>query len=137
MVMKDFTDNDHCFACGTQNPQGLKLDFIYDKKNDQAYAKTEFNQHHQGWKNVLHGGIISTVLDEVMIKAAHFKGHACATIELSVRFKHPTLINGEYTIRGKVVDIRQKIVYGEASLTNQQNIVTAKAKGKFFLLPAK
>ena len=55
-----------CFACGSKNPIGLKLKFSLDDNN---VMRTQFTPQkvHQGYKNVVHGGIIALILDEVMV----------------------------------------------------------------------
>jgi uncharacterized protein (TIGR00369 family) len=132
--MNRYYDDDFCFACGFKNPQGLKLKFIFDEKNDQLVSKTTFSKYFQGWKNVLHGGIISTVLDEIMVKATSQKGYQCVTAELNVRFKRPALLNGEYTITGKVTEVRNKIILTEGCITNGRHHIFASATGKYFIL---
>ena len=91
--MKDFNDDNFCFVCGSNNPHGLKLSFTYNEKNDETISKAIFPRHLQGWKDVLHGGIISTVLDEILIKAARHKGFDCVTAECAcgARQKTPLL----------------------------------------------
>ena len=68
-------DDHYCFVCGEENPSGLHLKFSANKGKIQ----TEFipRKIHQGYKNIVHGGIISTLLDEAMVKAALMQEHAC------------------------------------------------------------
>ena len=65
-------ERDMCFVCGPKNPVGLKVSFNWDGK----VARAEFtpNRSHQGWSGVVHGGIISCLLDEAMSWAALFDG---------------------------------------------------------------
>ena len=132
--MNQFNDNNHCFVCGFHNPVGLKLNFQYDEQNREVVSKTIFNRHFQGWQGVLHGGLISTVLDEIMIKAAAQKGLKCVTVELNVRFKKPALLGKEFTIKGKIKEIRKRLVFAESSLTDADNILIALATGKFITI---
>jgi len=83
----DTGENPLCFACGKDNKWGLKLSF----KNIDGKAVTEFTPHlyYQGYKETVHGGIISTILDESMVYAALFHNKEVVTARLSVRFKHP------------------------------------------------
>ena len=132
--MNDFNDDNSCFACGQKNPIGLHLSFIYEEETDSIVSTTTFSKSFQGWQDVLHGGIITTVLDEVMIKAAHHKGYKCATIELSVRFKQPVFLGKEYTIKGRFKNLRGKIVFAEGFLLDKTKNIYASATGKFFLI---
>ena len=74
---KDFT---MCFGCGQNNPIGLKLTFKWDGKT----AKAEFtpNRFHQGWSGMIHGGIITSLLDEAMSYATLFEGMNCITASI-------------------------------------------------------
>ncbi len=132
--MKNFNDDNFCFVCGTDNPHGLKLSFGYDEKNDETISKATFQSHFQGWKDVLHGGIISTVLDEILIKAAKQKGFDCVTAELLVKFKKPALTNTEYVIKGKIKEIRKKIVFAQGCVMSANNKTIASANGKLFII---
>lgn len=134
--MKDFNDNNYCFACGSANPQGLKLSFSYNDESGEAISATVFSRHFQGWENMLHGGIISTVLDEIMVKAAAYKGFKCVTAALNVEFKNPAFIDKPYIIKGKVIGTRGKIVFTEGIIQDAiaENKIIATSTGKLFIL---
>lgn len=57
-IMK-LEDNRKCFVCGEKNPNGLHLDF----KLEDDILKTNFNanERYQGYKGILHGGVIKNV----------------------------------------------------------------------------
>lgn len=133
--MKTFNDDNMCFVCGTGNNSGLKLDFQYDEENDRVIAETSFPNHFQGWMGVLHGGIVSTVLDEVMVKAAGQKGFRTVTAELNVRFKKPAKLENSFLIWGKVTGSRGRVVTCEASIQDQNGTIAATAAGKFMHMP--
>ena len=132
--MEQFNDDNYCFVCGTQNPVGLKLNFRYDEKNEEMVSNTSFLRHFQGWQGVLHGGLISTVLDEIMIKAAAQKGLKCVTAELNIKFKKPALLKKEFIIKGKVNEIRRRIVFTEGSVVDSDGTTIAAANGKFITI---
>ena len=130
--MENFSDNNLCFVCGTGNPQGLKLTVQYNKELDQVECEVRFPTHLQGWQGVVHGGLVSTVLDEIMIKAAAEKKLKCVTGEINVKFKKPTLTDKTYLIRGKVVEIRKRLIFTEGFLSDSDGKIMAAAKGKLF-----
>ena len=72
-------DNNRCFACGTENEAGLKLQFSYS--DDDREAETRFlpNMCYQGWKDLVHGGILMTLMDETMAKVRAAAGIEPAT----------------------------------------------------------
>lgn len=134
MKENNFNDDNYCFVCGNRNPIGLKLTFQYDEENDEIVSNTVFPRHFQGWEGVLHGGLISTVMDEVMIKAAAQKGCKCVTAELNVRFKKPALLDKEFTIKGKVTEVSTRLVTAKGTIVDPDNTVIAAATGKFVVL---
>ena len=87
-------DNHKCFVCGKKNPDGLKINFKVSDNKIQA----EFIPHSslQGYANIVHGGIISMLLDEAMGKLAFELGINCLTAEINVRFKNPAYVGRKY-----------------------------------------
>lgn len=128
--MLKLEDDRYCFACGERNPEGLKLTFDWDGKT----LKSSFTprKEHQGYKDVVHGGIISTVLDECMAWAAIKKLNTmAATAELSVRLKNP-LRTGEKTLtEARVENTSRKLVEASSTMKRASDgkvIATARAK---------
>jgi uncharacterized protein (TIGR00369 family) len=132
--MQQFNDDNYCFACGVQNPVGLKLAFHYHEETGEMISQAVFPRHFQGWQGVLHGGLISTALDEVMVKAAAQKGLKCVTAELNVRFKNPAFLTKDFTIKGKITGIRKRVILGEGCVTDSDNTLIATANGKFITI---
>jgi uncharacterized protein (TIGR00369 family) len=82
-----------CFVCGRQNPVGLKVDFYEDHEANQLKAEVVVPDKYQGYPGVVHGGIISAILDEVSGRAVMIEGgddRLLATLRLTVRFRRPT-----------------------------------------------
>jgi len=132
--MTKFNDNNNCFVCGTKNKIGLKLKFRYIKKSDLVKSEVIFPEHFQGWANVVHGGLISTVLDEIMIKTAEIRGLKCVTAEININFKKPALTKIKYILNGKIKEKRRKIIFTEASIQDLDNTTIATANAKLFII---
>ena len=80
-------EDDHmCYVCGKENPQGLKLDFKHPEK-DRLEATVVFTKEHQGFKNIVHGGMMAMLLDEMMVNLAWKEGIPAVTAEFTVRLK--------------------------------------------------
>jgi len=104
-----------CFACGQDNPIGLKLKFSWDGKTATAeFTPTEF---HQGWQGVLHGGIISTILDEAMSYVAYFQGIDTITAKSEVRFKQPVPTQKPLLISATTAKRTRKLLETRATLS--------------------
>ena len=86
--------DDYCFACGTKNPIGLHLEFA--PVEDKVVAKKILPREYQGYTNVVHGGIVTLLLDEAMGSFVQEKYNEQAmTGRLEVRYKHPTPVETE------------------------------------------
>jgi uncharacterized protein (TIGR00369 family) len=82
-----------CFVCGIQNPVGLKLAFYEDAEAKQVRAEISVPDQYQGYPGVVHGGIVSAILDEVSGRAVLLHGsddELMATLRLTVRYRRPT-----------------------------------------------
>lgn len=132
--MSKLKDDNYCFVCGKDNPRGLRLSFDFDEESGDVICRTSFPKHLQGWRDVLHGGIISTVLDEIMAKAVGQRGFKGVTAELNVRFKQPAITETEYEIRGRVKELKKRLVFTEAEILDEKQKPVAAATAKFIVL---
>lgn len=85
----------YCFGCGRENPHGLKLSF-YEAEDGGVWAPWTPVREHEGFSGIAHGGLITTVLDEVMGWAVYHRRIWAVTGTLDVRFRRPVPI-GEPT----------------------------------------
>jgi hypothetical protein len=76
-MIEELSDDRFCFVCGERNPEGLHVDFYLE--DDKAIGEFVALKKYQGYKDIIHGGIISTLLDEAMVKVALLKGILCVT----------------------------------------------------------
>ena len=94
--------NEWCFGCGHQNPFGLKLTF---EEQDETYiARFTGRPQHQGYDGIMHGGIVSTLLDEIMARYLYAKGMNAVTARLEVRYLKPTPIGVPLLLKGRIVE---------------------------------
>ena len=123
---------DMCFACGKKNPVGLKLKV----KQDGKIVRTEFtpNKYHQGWWGVVHGGILTTLLDEAMGYAAIFEGLCCVTAQMQTRLRRPASIGEPLIITGWVTNNKRKFLETEAAVSLKDGTVIAEATATLFIL---
>jgi uncharacterized protein (TIGR00369 family) len=121
-----------CFACGQKNPIGLKLSFGWDGK----VARTEFtpNKFHQGWAGVVHGGIISCLLDEAMSYAALFAGVNSLTARMQTRFRRPLKIEEPLTITASLTKKTRRLVEAKAEMSLKDGTPVAESTATMFIL---
>ncbi|MGE5340109.1 MAG: PaaI family thioesterase [Candidatus Omnitrophota bacterium] len=133
--MSTFNPDNYCFVCGKENPVGLKLTFTFNAETNETVSHVVFPQHFQGWTGIVHGGLISTVLDEIMFHAAfHRVPQKMATVEMTVRFKKPARIDKTFTLTGKVIDIKRRLICAEGHLIDSDHVLVASASGKFMVV---
>jgi uncharacterized protein (TIGR00369 family) len=123
---------DMCFACGQKNPIGLKLNVIPDGKG----VKAEFtpSKFHQGWSGVVHGGIISCLLDEATSYAALFSGVNTITAKMQARFKRPAQIGEPLTITARVTRKTRKLVEAKGEVRLKDGTPVADSTATMFIL---
>jgi uncharacterized protein (TIGR00369 family) len=125
-------DDDWCFACGRSNPHGLQLtDFAFDGE----YYSVQFTaaRHHQGWMDMTHGGIVATLLDEVMTRLLWEQGHNVATAELSVRYHQAAPVGEQMQARSWLVASKRRYFQTAAELLLPDGSVIASAQAKFLI----
>ena len=98
-VATAISDN-YCFVCGKDNPRGFKIEVRYLDAEMAAETELSLAREFQGWADVIHGGILSTMLDELMAHAVwHFAGPGL-TLSLEVRFHAPLKPDEPILVRG-------------------------------------
>jgi len=120
-----------CFVCGESNPVGLKLRFETDGRIVQARFTPR--PEHIGFKQVVHGGILSTLLDEIMVWACVVRTKRFAyCAELNVRFVSPARPGEEIVATAELAaNRRDRIFEAKAELRNARDEVVAAATGKY------
>jgi len=123
-----------CFGCGRDNPRGLACRFVAEGGMVKAEFKTE--PWMVGYENMIHGGIIGTVLDEALIWAAYAAtGCFGVTAEMTVRFFKPLPVGTTCTVEGKLTENKGRVWAVESILRQTgDEKPTAEAKGKIIAL---
>ena len=133
--MKTLPHTRSCFVCGESNPVGLKLRF----ETDGRIVQTRFvaRAEHVGFKGTVHGGLIATLLDEIMVWACAVQTKRFAfSAELNVRFINSLRPDEEVIATGELVTNRRgKVFEPKAELRTQSGLLLAAATGKY--LPIK
>ena len=124
-----------CFGCSQKNPAGLKLQF--EESEEFLHASWQPSEFYQGYPNMLHGGIIAALLDEIGGWCVSVKtGTAGVTSEMKTRFLAPVFINkGTVTLKAAVVDQTEKRVRIDCFLYDGQSKLCAKAETEYFIYP--
>jgi uncharacterized protein (TIGR00369 family) len=129
----ELTDDDYCFACGKRNRCGLKLAFNYS--NGRLTSEFIPAKIHQGYKDITHGGIITTVLDEAMIQAAIAEGLKPVTAEINVRFKNPLTTDKKTIVEAEITKKGSRLIEAVSRISTDDGTVIAEANAK--MIPVK
>jgi uncharacterized protein (TIGR00369 family) len=133
--MKLLPHTHSCFVCGESNSIGLNLRF----ETDGRVVKALFTPRpeHIGFKRVVHGGILATVLDEIMVWACVVPTRRFAyCADLSVRFANPARPNQSLVASAELISNRRnKIFEARGELHDSSGVLIATATGKY--LPIK
>jgi acyl-coenzyme A thioesterase PaaI-like protein len=125
----------YCFACGTANPIGLNLEFY--RFGDSVCSDITLEKYHEGWQNMAHGGIISTLLDEVMSwTIIYFKKVFFVTRKMEVKYVNPVLVGTPLTIKGMLRDESEPPkITARAEIRDDTGKLLVRSKGEFVILP--
>lgn len=127
-----FNYDHNCFACGERNPGGLKLKFT--QEDDKIITLFCPPKTYEGYPGVLHGGIISTVFDEVMSQCLWVLGEPAFTARLEVRFRRNIPVLKPVRFEAQIVKRKGQLVDLEARALLEDGQVAAEAKGRFMLI---
>lgn len=127
-MINSLEDDNYCFVCGEENPSGLNLKFSF--RDGKASAEFSPEKIHQGYKDIVHGGIISTLIDEAMVQAALMNGIPSITAELTIRFKTPLMVGEKAVVEAKIENIKKKVIEASAKIKKSDNTLIAEGHAK-------
>lgn len=127
----------HCFGCSPANEHGLHLEFWED--GDELVARWQPRKTYEGWKNILHGGIQATLLDETAAWLVFVKlKTAGVTTEMHVNYANPVFISkGEVIIRARLVSQEKRLAKIACRLADGEGKICASAEVTYFCFPEK
>lgn len=127
-------EDDHsCFVCGPNNPDGMQIK--WNIEGQKTTAEFIARAKYQGWKGIVHGGILATLLDEAMARLAGVLWEGAVTAEMVVRYLKPAPVGEKLLIEGEVLKEAKKLVEMKASIRTEKGIEVAKATGKIIKVP--
>jgi uncharacterized protein (TIGR00369 family) len=98
----------NCFACGSLNTHGIQLEL--HAGDGRCWTELELDRRFEGWEGIAHGGIVCTILDEVMAWALVDSDSWGVTARIQVEFKRPVPIGRLIRGEGRVVEMRRRVV---------------------------
>lgn len=122
-----------CIACSLTNTNGLHLKF--DVADDKSVkADFQYNKVFEGYPGILHGGIISSILDSAMCNCMFARGKAAVTAEMTIKFRHPVVTCRKATVSAKITHFSHSLYLLESEVIQNEEVKVT-AKGKFYNQP--
>ncbi len=121
-----------CFGCGQENPLGLKLTFRLEGETTRSEYIPE--KRFEGWPGILHGGIVSLILDEAVSHAASLAGRNTVTAKLAVKFLKPTPVGQPLVISAIITRNTRRLVEAIARINLKDGTLTAEASALMYVV---
>lgn len=97
-----------CFACGQDNPIGLKIRFAMD--GDVCRAEFTPRPEHVGWEDTVHGGILFAALDDVTANVIYLTGRKAHTARSEIRYRQPARVGEVLTLAGWIEHEKRRLI---------------------------
>lgn len=121
-----------CFACGTDNPIGLQIEFLVE--GNKCTAEFTPNKNHVGWEDAVHGGIIYAALDDVTANVLYQQKRKAHTARCEIRYRQAARVGESLLLKGWIEKEKGRLVLlkGEAR-RKADDVVVADCEAKFML----
>ena len=121
-----------CFACGTDNPIGLQIEFTL--ANEQVTAQFTPNENHVGYEDTVHGGIIYSALDDVMANCLYLQHIKAHTARCEIRYRNALQVGQTINLTGWIENRKRRLVVlkSEARLADG-NVLIADCEASFMV----
>ncbi len=130
------TENGNCFGCSPKNKQGLQMEFLED--GDFIISKWDPKAHLSGFKNILHGGIQTAILDEIACWVIFVKCQTSGvTTALNAKFRNAAFTDkGLLTVRAQLISQEKKFANIHAEILDENGKVCSEADVQYMIFPA-
>ncbi|HUU62574.1 MAG TPA: PaaI family thioesterase [Dehalococcoidia bacterium] len=132
MALWDTKDVPMCFGCGRDNTIGLKLDF--HQEGESVRAEFIPGELYQGWPGVVHGGLICTMLDEVIGYAAGYQGLYAVTVKMEVCYRKPAMIGQRLLLCAGVKSVSGRTVVCDGEIRLEDGTLIAEAHSELRII---
>jgi acyl-coenzyme A thioesterase PaaI-like protein len=127
---------DNCFACGKANQHGLQLDFRFNPETEKIQTPITFSEKHSNTPTTVHGGILSTILDEAMGSLCSHLGSIVVTAEITIHYHKMVNLNEAYFLEAWKENEDNRFFYIRGELRNVHNdFIHTEAHGRFRKIP--
>ena len=124
----------HCFVCGPSNPGGLRVRFRLEESGGELVCRAEFTPGptHVGYSNMLHGGILYSLLDDVMANWGFLQGLRAHTARCEVRYRDAVPMGVRLRLEGRMLRRRGRMLeMGAKAFRDDNGALVATAQARF------
>lgn len=116
--------------CGEKNPIGLHVHFRLE--NDVCVGEFTPDERHMGYPGITHGGIVFSLLDDVMANWLVIRGTNCFTAKADVRYREQLTIGTSVRLEGRCIKQKGRLAIMEGKVVRiTDDLVLAEATGHF------
>jgi uncharacterized protein (TIGR00369 family) len=124
----------HCFVCGLDNPDGMRLTFTLDEERNTFVCHFNLNDRYTGPPGHCHGGIIASILDDAMGKVNKLRHVIALTKEMTIEYLKPVPLHKPLRAEGRELRVRGRKHINVAEILNDKNEVLARSRGTFIAI---
>lgn len=135
-VIKKQYNSKMCLICGIENEAGLKAPF-YEMEDERVVSLFKFREVHQSYPERTHGGMISTMLDEIIGRAiwVYEPNIWGVTMDIHVKFRKPVPLDTNLLAYGKIIKNSRRFFTGIGVIQSISGEVLAEATANYIKLP--
>ncbi len=129
-------ENNWCFACGKENPNGLHMNFEINDSECIAYFTPQ--REHQSYNGRMHGGLVAVLLDEVTGNYLYCKeGKPAYTAKMEIRYRQPLNIGEEVLCVGREIRRKGRMVEMQGTISRKDGTLLAELLSKMIIADEK
>ena len=121
-----------CFACGSDNPQGMRLKFA--QEGNRFVSRFRLSKRYTGPPGYCHGGIIATILDDAMGKVNKLRHVVALTKQMTVEYIKPVPLHKPLRVEGREIRVHGRQHINRAEILNENGEVLARSRGIFIAI---
>lgn len=135
-VVKKQTNSKMCIVCGMENPAGLHAPF-YEMEDETVITLFKYSDIHQSYPERTHGGLITTILDELIGRAIWIYEPEVwgVTATINVKFRKPVPLNEQIKGIGKIIENKSRLFKGIGRIESMNGEVLAEAEAVYVKIP--
>src|SRR5713101_7230632 len=121
-----------CFACGHDNPQGMRLKFT--QEGNRFVCRFRLGKRYTGPPEYCHGGIIATILDDAMGKLCKLRQVVAVTSKMTVEYLKPVPLHQPLRVESQSISKRGRYLTHTAQILDEKGTVLARSRGVFVVI---